>query len=257
MSTEPDPLVLRDDVDGVTTLTLNRPEKLNALNVALFQALRQHLEALARDETVRCVVVTGAGRSFCAGHDLAGITSGERAPTRHFEPETIDLLEALVVPTVAKIRGHCFTGGLELALACDLMISSDTTKFGDTHGQWGLAPIWGMSIRLPERVGVARAKELMFTSRRIDAEYALSIGLVDAVHTDVLLDTAVAALATEIVINSAGTNRIVKQLLAARTTMSRQDSLQFERSMPFGMPSDAAERLANGGRSGSSEKKSP
>src|SRR4051812_10519853 len=161
-----DDLVLREDNDGVTTLTLNRPDKLNALTPAVFVALRTHLDDLAKDDAVRCVVVTGAGRSFCAGHDLTAIAENERAPSRHYESETVDALEALPKPTIAKIKGHCFTGGLELALACDLLVAAESAQLGDTHGQWGLVPVWGMSVRLPERVGRSRAKELMFTSRR-------------------------------------------------------------------------------------------
>ena len=114
-----EPLVLRGDLDGVTTLTLNRPEKLNALNPALFVEFREHIDAIAKDESIGCVIVTGAGRSFCAGHDLGAISSNEHAPSKHFEPETVDALEQLPQPTIAKIRGHCFTGGLEFALACD------------------------------------------------------------------------------------------------------------------------------------------
>ena len=148
-----EPLVLRSDLDGVTTLTLNRPDKLNALNPALFVEFREHIDTIAYDESVGCVIVTGAGRSFCAGHDLGAISSNEHAPSKHFEPETVDALEQLPQPTIAKIQGHCFTGGLEFALACDLLIAAESTKLGDTHGQWGLVPIWGMSRRLPERVG--------------------------------------------------------------------------------------------------------
>ena len=97
-----EPLVLRSDLDGVTTLTLNRPEKLNALNPSLFFEFREHVDAIANDERVGCVVVTGAGRSFCAGHDLGAISSNEHAPSKHFEPETVDALEQLPQPTIAK-----------------------------------------------------------------------------------------------------------------------------------------------------------
>ena len=109
-----DDLVLRHDDGGLCTLTLNRPAKLNALTPSSFVALRAHLDAIAADRSVGCVVVQGAGRSFCAGHDLGSIATGERAPSRHFESETVDALEALPQPTIARLHGHCFTGGLEL-----------------------------------------------------------------------------------------------------------------------------------------------
>jgi enoyl-CoA hydratase/carnithine racemase len=243
-----EPLVLRSDVDGLATLTLNRPDKLNALTPALFEELRNHVDAIATDDTVGCVVVRGAGRSFCAGHDLDAIATGQRAPSRHFEPETVDALEHLPQPTIARLHGHCFTGGLELALACDVLIATATTKLGDTHGQWGLAPVWGMSVRLPERVGRSMAKRLMYTSRRVDGTEAAAIGLVDVCVPDDALDGAVEELAREILANSWGTNRIDKRLIADRDERTRAEALLSERTMPYGMPEDAAERLRSGGR---------
>lgn len=241
-----DDLVLRADGDGLATLTLNRPDKLNALTPRSFVALRDHLDAIAGDDTVRCVVLQGAGRSFCAGHDLEAIASGERAPSKHFEPETVDVLEQLPQPTIARLHGHCFTGGLELALACDLLLAADSTRLGDTHGQWGLVPIWGMSVRLPERVGRSTAKQLMFTSRRIDGVTAAEIGLVDRAVPDDELDDAVAALAAEILGNSPGTNRRVKRLLAVHDDLGRTEALLHERSLPFGLPEDMQERMSGG-----------
>ena len=242
------PLVLRSDADGVATLTLNRPDKLNALNPAVFIELRQHLADIAQDEEVKCVVLTGAGRAFCAGHDLEAIASHEKAPSKHFEPETVDALEQLPQPTIARLHGHCYTGGLELALACDLLIADETARLGDTHGQWGLVPIWGMSVRLPERVGLSTAKELMFTSRRISGYEAAEIGLVDRCVPEGALDETVMALAAEIVANSAGTNRIVKRLIADRSERTREAALLNEREMPHGRPDDMAQRMRSGGR---------
>ena len=240
-----DDLVTRTDSPaGVTTLTLNRPEKLNALNPGMFLAFRSHLDALRQDNAVGCVVVTGAGRSFCAGHDLQAISRGERAPSKYFETETIDALEALPMPTIAKIKGHCFTGGLEFALGCDLLVAADDAQLGDTHGQWGLVPVWGMSIRLPERVGISRAKELMFTSRRITGTRSAEIGLVDHAVPAEGLDLYVDNLAAEIVANSWGTNRIDKALLGANVKMTREDALAHERGRPFGRPDDTQERMA-------------
>ncbi len=239
-----DELVTRADADGVATLTLNRPDKLNALTPKVFVALRAQIDAVSHDDAVRCVVLTGAGRSFCAGHDLSAIAEGEEAPSRHYESETVDALEMLPKPTIAKIKGHCFTGGLELALACDLLVASDSAQLGDTHGQWGLVPVWGMSVRLPERVGMSRAKELMFTSRRISGTDAAAIGLVDHAVAEEDLDDAVASLTAEIAQNSAGTNRIDKALLASHATRTREEALLYERTLPFGVPEDMRERMA-------------
>ena len=241
-----EPLVLRNDENGVATLTLNRPDKLNALNPALFVEFRDHVDAIADDETVGCVIVTGAGRSFCAGHDLGAIATNEHAPSKHFEPETVDALEQLPQPTIAKIRGHCFTGGLEFALACDFLIATESTKIGDTHGQWGLVPIWGMSRRLPERVGRSTAKELMFTSRRISGLEAAEIKLVDHAVADDALDEFVDGFTAEICANSWDTNRIVKKLIAGGNERTREESLLWEREQPFGMPRDMKERMNRG-----------
>jgi len=241
-------LVIRTDQEGRTTLTLNRPTKLNALNPAVFIQLRAHLDAIAKDPSVGVVVLAGAGRSFCAGHDLDAIASHEPAPSPYFEPETIDAVEQLPKPTICRIQGHCFTGGLELALACDLLVAAESTKLGDTHGQWGLVPVWGMSVRLPERVGRARAKELMYTSRRLNAREACDIGLVDHCVPDEQLDARIDALCQEILANSRGTNRIVKALIADRDTRSRPDALVHERLRPYGRPEDMGERMKAGGR---------
>lgn len=243
-----DELVLREDRDGLATLTLNRPDKLNALTPGSFVALRAHLDAIAADESIGCVVLAGAGRSFCAGHDLGSISEGEKAPSKHFESATVEALERLPQPTIGRLHGHCFTGGLELALGCDLLIAAASTKLGDTHGQWGLAPVWGMSVRLPERVGISTAKELMFTSRRIDGTEAASIGLVDHVVPDDDLDAAVERLAREILANSWGTNRIDKALLHEVGQRTRTDALAYEATMPFGLPDDMAARMRAGGR---------
>lgn len=236
-------LVTREDTAGVATLTLNRPEKLNAITPALMVDLRGHIDQIAGDESVRCVILTGAGRSFCAGHDLSAIAGGEHAPSKHYEPETIDALENLPQPTIAKIHGHCFTGGLELALGCDLLVASESALLGDTHGQWGLAPIWGMSVRLPERIGPSRAKQLMFTSRRITGAEAAALGLVDRACPEDELEEVVSTLAREIVENSPGTNRIDKELLRDATRMTREEALLHERELPYGVPEDVAERM--------------
>src|SRR4051812_5139835 len=239
-----EPLVLRADRDGVTTLTLNRPHKLNALTPGVFAELQAHVEDLRDDESVRCVVLAGAGRSFCAGHDMGTIDEDPGA-TDHPESETIEAFEALPMPTVARLHGHCFTGGLELALACDLLVAAASTELGDTHGQWGLAPVWGMSVRLPERVGIPTAKRLMFTSMRIDGAQAAALRLVDLCVPDDQLDAELDALTAAIAANSAGTNRIDKAMLAATAGRSRAQALAYERSEPFGRPADMAERMAN------------
>ena len=242
--TTTEPLVLRTDREGVATLTLNRPDKLNALNPALFVELRTHVDTLAgQADTVGCVVLTGAGRAFCAGNDLAAISANEQPPTPHYQAETIDAIEGLPQPVVGKVRGHCLTGGLELALGCDLIVAGESASFSDTHGKWGMAPVWGMSVRLPERIGRNAAKELMYSGRRVDGREAARLGLAQRCVPDDELDAAVDELTAQIVANSWGTSRIDKLLLSASARMPRDEALLHERTAPFGFPDDLAERL--------------
>ena len=152
-------LVLREDRGGAATLTLNRPEKLNALNVALFAELDEHIARLeAEPESVGLVIVRGAGRCFSAGHDLADISAGERLPRANFQAGIIERLANLPQPVITAVHGHCYTGALELALAGDLIIAAESAKFADTHAKWALTPVWGMSQRLPRRVGTYKAR---------------------------------------------------------------------------------------------------
>lgn len=239
------PLVTLQIDRDIATITLNRPDKLNALTPAMFSELRACIAQIADEARTACVILSGAGRGFCAGHDLGDLAAGDALESRYFEAETIDLLEALPQPTIAKIHGHCLTGGLELALGCDLLVAADNAKLGDTHGKWGLVPVWGLSVRLPERVGRATAKQLMFTSRIIDGRSAHELGLVDVVVPAAELDAAVQSLAEEIGRNSRGSNRIAKALLAIQAGKTREAALRHERDLPLGLPSDMAERLAS------------
>ena len=151
-------LILNEIDNDLCTLTLNRPAKLNALTLGLFKELSANIDALSFDE-VGCILLKGAGRSFCAGHDLDAIASGEETTTeaKRFETGLIERLATMPVPVVAAVRGHCLTGGLELALAADIIIAAEDAKFGDTHAKWDIVPIWGLSQRLPRRIGNARA----------------------------------------------------------------------------------------------------
>lgn len=242
-------LVLRKDDRGLCTLSLNRPEKLNALNVRVFTELRTHVEDLERQEdTVGCVVLRGSGRCFSAGHDLKDIAGGERPPYKGFQSETVERLAGLPQPVLSAVHGHCYTGALELALAGDIIIAARSALFADTHGRWGLTPIWGMSQRLPRRVGVAKAKEMMFTSRTYTAEEAVSMGLANLCVPDERFDEEVEALAWAILANSWFSNRANKRLLERTDGMPLKEGLRYEIDHSEGVAPDAAERLASFGR---------
>ncbi|HVS68591.1 MAG TPA: enoyl-CoA hydratase/isomerase family protein [Mycobacteriales bacterium] len=237
-------LVVRADRDGWTQLTLNRPEKLNALTVEMFRELRAHVESLRTDTSVGCVVLRGAGRCFSAGHDLGDIAHGEDTPSRGWHSETLLMLERLPQPVIAAVHGHCYTGALEVALACDFIVAAADARFADTHAKWALAPIWGMSQRLPRRVGVATAKRLSFTAETVTADEALRIGLAEHVYPVETFDADVEALARQITTNSPFTHAANKRLLQSTDGMTLTAGLQWEVLECEGVGPDAGARIA-------------
>lgn len=145
--------VTREDHDGVCTLTLNRPEKLNALDTQAFEELDAYLSSLEMDEgNIGCVVLRGAGKGFSAGADLNALADPTKLPAPTFKPRVIERLATLKQPVIAAIHGVCYTGALELALACDFIVADSSARFADTHGKWGWVGAWGMSQRLPHRI---------------------------------------------------------------------------------------------------------
>jgi enoyl-CoA hydratase/carnithine racemase len=241
-------LVQRIDDSGVATLSLNRPEALNALSPALFVELRAHLEAIAATpDNVGCVILRGEGRSFSAGNDIRAIQAGERAPTPHHQAETIDFIEAMPQPVIASVHGHCYTGALEVVLACDLVVCAESARFADTHGRWSMTPTWGMSQRLPRKIGQQRAKMLMYTGQPITGREAVEIGLANLCVDDADLATRTAELARTIVANSWHTLRADKRLVNEGQRFGLPDALAFERRTSPGAGPDMAERLQSFG----------
>ncbi|MGE3074379.1 MAG: enoyl-CoA hydratase/isomerase family protein [Dehalococcoidia bacterium] len=237
-------LVLRTDSNGVATLTLNRPEALNALSPSLFIDLRAHVDALAtQSDSIGCVVLRGGGRSFSAGNDIKAIQSGDRAPSAHFQADTITALQALPQPVIAQVQGHCYTGALELALGCDFIIAGESARFADTHGKWSMTPTWGMSQRLPRRIGTARAKQLMFTGTPLSGREAVDFGLANLCVPDAELEQTVSAMAATIVANSWHTLRADKQLVNEGQELALSEALAYERRTSPGAGPDMAERL--------------
>lgn len=237
--------IVSDVVDRICTLTLNRPDVLNALHYELFQQLEQSIRDIgSAGEDIACVILRGNGKAFSAGHDLNAIGSGDAIEHSDFEASTLELLASLPQPVIAEVHGYCFTGALELALACDLIFIDTKTKLADTHSKWGLTPIWGMTQRLPRRIGVSRAKDLMFSSRLVKADEALRIGLVDRVVAEGTLAQEVLAYARELAQNSPHSNRICKQILEATDGLRIHDGLDYEYTNSPGMCADMQERIA-------------
>lgn len=238
-------LVLREDRDGLAVLTLNRPEKLNALTVALFAELGEHVSRIASEtDRVGMVILRGAGKCFSAGHDLADIAQGERPPKPSFQADVIEALANLPQPVVTAVHGHCYTGALELALAGDMIVAAASAKFADTHSRWALTPVWGMSQRLPRRVGFAKAREMMFTARTYTGAQAAEIGLVNWCVPDEQFDAELDALAKSILANSWFSHRANKRLLMQTEGMSLEAGLSYEIHRTEGRGPDMDERIA-------------
>ena len=185
---------------GVALVTLNRPDAHNALNRALSEAIIATFADLAIDGGVRAIVLTGAGRAFCAGVDLKALTDEPELLSSGLglgpESPIVVALEQCPQPIIGAVNGAAVTGGFELALACDYLVASEHARFADTHARVGILPGWGLSQKLSRIIGINRAREMSLTGNFIDAERAEAWGLVNRVcAADSLLDEALASAA--------------------------------------------------------------
>lgn len=181
--------------DGVAVVTFMRAEAANALSVQMLHEINEALEAIHDDRSIRVVIVTGDGeKAFCAGADLKerkGMNEGETRKTIALIGKTMNHFEALAQPVIAAINGVAFGGGLELALACDIRIASNTAKMGLTETALGIIPGAGGTQRLPRLIGIGKAKELIYTARRLSAEEAYQYGMIEhIVQPERLLEQA-------------------------------------------------------------------
>ncbi len=238
--------VLRDVTGGLCTLTLNKPDKLNALGTDSFKALSEHIDyILAHVSEIGCVLIKGTGRAFCAGNDLGGLTEVfEGGDASRFRSDTVERLAGLPMPVVAQVHGHCLTGGLELALAADIIIAGESAKFGDTHGKWDLVPVWGLSQRLPRRVGRAKALEMSFSARFYSGRQAEVMGLANFCVPDAELEATVAAFVKDVLANSWRSSRAIKKLVDDTDGMPLKAGLAHEVHRSEGRGPETAERLA-------------
>jgi len=239
-------LVLRHDAGGLATLTLNRPDKLNALNVDVFRILDEHCDALARQtETIGLVVLRGAGRCFSAGHDLRDIGAGKESREHvAYEAQVVEKLANLPQPVVTAVHGHCYTGALELALAGDVIVASESARFADTHAKWALTPVWGLSQRLPRRIGRTRAHTLMMTCETITGREALAIGLADRCFADEAFEAELQAFADTVLANSWHSLRANKALLNETDGLPLSAGLAHEVYRSRGRGPDMQERVS-------------
>ena len=200
-----EPVLLTDDVGPVRRLTMNRPSALNALNGELLEAMSDAVRDAGRDDSVRVVIVRGAGRAFCAGYDLNEDAEGGEHDARYWHEELALSSERMLEltdcpkPTIAQVHSYCLAGGTDLMLACDLAVAADDAKFGYVDIRFGSGVV---SMFLPWVVGVRQAKEMLFTGEdRVGAEEALRIGMVNRVVPSDQLTDATLALANEIAKN--------------------------------------------------------
>ncbi len=180
-----EPLLLRRRSDGIARLTLNRPRAMNALSRELRSEIVRAFDDLSRDDEVGAVILTGAGRAFCAGLDLKELGGerggGERPAEAIAGLDVVGAIESFERPVIAAVNGFAITGGFELALACDVVVASTEASFADTHARVGILPGWGLSQKLSRTVGIYRAKEISLTGNYVPAELAYEWGLVSRV----------------------------------------------------------------------------
>jgi enoyl-CoA hydratase len=197
-------VVLVDVADRVGVVTLNRPEQRNALNRAIRSRLPKAILELEADDAVDVMVLTGADPAFSAGVDLKEFGSAQSTDSAGDDPARLPFRGALpprTKPLIGAINGVAVTGGLEVALNCDFLVASERARFADTHSRVGVMPGWGLTVLLPQRVGVARAREMSLTGNYVDAATALAWGLVNhVVPHDELMQYA-RALGADIVSN--------------------------------------------------------
>jgi enoyl-CoA hydratase/carnithine racemase len=241
---------IRVEVDApVATVVLSRPAALNAITPHMLDELHTAITALGSDPDISVVVLTGEGRAFSAGVDLKAIGEmpaeggGQVGGSLNDRARRlISLLGTLDAIVIAKVNGHCFTGALELALACDLIVTADEATFGDTHAKWGLRPTWGMSQRLPRAVGPARARELSYTARTFSGVEAAAWGLAVRSCPRAELDEQTADLAATIAANSRGSLLAYKDLYRVADEVVLAEGLAYEEANEY-VIEDTASRV--------------
>lgn len=248
---EPPVLVERDG--GVLIVTLNRPDKLNSFNEAMHAALREALDAAERDPDIRCLLITGAGRGFCAGQDLGDrVTAPGDAPpdlTRTIEANYNPLLrrlKALQKPVVCAVNGVAAGAGANIALACDIVLAAQSAKFIQAFSKIGLVPDSGGTWSLPRLVGLARAKALAMLATPVPAEQAESWGMIWKAVPDAGLMTEARRLAGELAAAPTFGLGLVKQALEASSENDLDTQLDLERDLQglAGRSPDYAEGVA-------------
>lgn len=222
-----DEVLLRDRKDRIEVWTLNRPDQLNALSPRLMRTIKAAAEELAGVAEVDCLVIRGAGRAFCAGVDLKAMMAGDKLPL-DYGGQMINAIAALPQPVIAAVHGICFTGGLELALGADFIIAAEGARIADTHAKWGMHASYGMTQRLPRRVGETVAKDMMFTGRELNGREAVAVGLATRCVADAELEAAAMACASEVAERSGAAVRWIKDQVTVGGALPLAEALAYE-----------------------------
>ncbi|MGH9676439.1 MAG: enoyl-CoA hydratase/isomerase family protein [Candidatus Acidiferrum sp.] len=229
------PLVLETKHEGIVTLVMNRPDRLNALNGELANALNEALARVAQDDSVRVVVLTGAGRAFCAGGDLGAIGKGRQSGrTAELEPilrsgmQIVLKIRTMPQPVIAVVNGPAAGAGMNIALAADTRIAAEEATFGQNFAKVGLFPDYGGIYFLPQLVGPSRAAELFYTGEMIDAQTALRLGIVNHVVPAAQLESAAKSLAMKIAQGPPMAVRAVKQAIFGSGKEELTKTLELE-----------------------------
>ena len=229
------PILLEAKSGSIATLVLNRPDKLNALNAELSTALNEALLRIAKDESVHVVVLSGTGRAFCSGGDLGAIGKGrERNETSELGPilrsgmQAVLKMRLMPQPVIAAVNGAAAGAGMNIALAADIRIASDTATFGENFSRVGLFPDYGGTYFLPELVGASVAAEMFYTGEMIDAQTALRLGIVNRVVAADHLEAEVKALAHKIAQGPPIAIRAVKKIIFGRQEQALVEALDRE-----------------------------
>lgn len=242
----------------VAVVTVDRPERLNALNTQSLQELLESFERLARDSSVRAIIVTGAGdRAFIAGADIAEMKDkgpSEALAFARLGQVVCSAIEAAPQPVIAAINGYALGGGCEIALACDIRLASETAVLGQPEVTLGVPPGWGGTQRLPRVIGPGLARELIYTGRRVGAQEALRIGLVNAVYPPGELLERARALAADIVRNAPVAVRLSKEAIRRGLDVDLETGLALE-AQAFALAFSTADQRE--GMSAFLEKRSP
>jgi len=227
--------ILYEITDRVGVITLNRPEVMNAFGGTMREDLLKLLQQTEADESVRCVVITGAGKAFCAGGDIASMAAMQSKNDASVIPQhmkigaqVVNLIRSMAKPVIAAVNGAAAGAGMNLALACDMRFAAESARFSESFVKIALVPDWGGTYLLTQLVGTAKAMELMMTGDRIDAAEALRIGILNRVISDDTFHEEVMTFARQLASGPADTLAHIKRATYVGATGTLADALKYE-----------------------------